>query len=396
LFRLLNFIVISRKLTPLTYLKEIQEYYIINGGISPLGRKYLHWPEKYSDTEFNRGVKNLEKEGIVESFDISDFNDRVNSVKDEFTIYENPTSISLLSSIKNKLREFFAHMQNFGFFDPIKFYFPENVALGTTQFGYINAMAIAAPDEVRSKIILFDSGIFIFMNSLSKIVSTILPKKIHTDFIEYTILKHDIDTSINKNEEFSDLFVNLITTYLLQGNAKFSAKFSASQYNYKLAEVLRDTAELFIIAHEYGHILLNHLTLSRIEKIKLAESLKVDVWQIDWRHEFQADEFASIAVMRINHVLKDMEAPIAFAGVPFFFSAIDILYKCMNVEFSETHPSPINRLEALYSRLYLDTNDIELVNEIKEFGNAINYIIISLWTQNKDKIMKIITEYNST
>ncbi len=50
-------------------------------------------------------------------------------------------------------------------------------------------------------------------------------------------------------------------------------------------------------------------------------------------------------------------------------------------------------MEKLYERLYLDTDDKELVDEIKRFGNAIQYIVKSLWIINKVEIFKAINNF---
>lgn len=378
----------------LEYLKEVQEYYMRNGGITPLGKNYFPHKEIYNDEIFAETSNKLMNEGYLVS-SIESFKEVVDSMKNEFTAYEPPTSIFIFGEIKNDLRIFFSHMHKLGFFDPNKLYFPEDVAVGTTQFGEINAMAIASPGLEKNRIILFDSGLFIFINSLAKVVSSLFPKKISEQgYIEYNVSERDIDSMIFNDTRYNELFVNLITTYLIEGHSRFSEKFVINNFDDKLTDILRYTSELFILAHEYGHILLNHLSISSCEKRKIAERLEVETWQIDWKQEFQADGFASIAVIRINHVLKDLEAPIAFAGVAFFFFAIDVLYKCIGIEFSETHPSPTLRLETLYNRLYSDTNDKDLVNEIKEFGNSVGHIITSLWNKNEKEILAKLQEAN--
>jgi hypothetical protein len=384
----------SQKEKALEFLTEIQKCYIDNGGTTPLGFRYSKFYEVYNEAVLITITEFFEKEKGYSTFDLDSHRDFIESLNSDFTIFEIQPHIFLLGHIKNDIKEFFSHMHEYGFFEPSKLYFPEDVVIGTAQFGEINAMAIASPNSDKSKIILFDSGIFIFINSFAKIVSILLPKEtVNDDFVSYNINKIEIDQSIQQNGFVNGLFTSLIINYLTKGHAGFSQKFFVDKVDNKLTDALRNTAELFIISHEYGHILFNHLDFNRKVKKELAKRLQIETWEIDWDQEFQADEFASIVVIRLNHVIKDMEASIAFAGVPFFFSTVEILYTCLDYQFSETHPSPEQRMKKLYDRLYLDTDDKELVDEIKEFGNAIQYIIKSLWSTNKSEIFTAINNF---
>jgi hypothetical protein len=295
-----------------------------------------------------------------------------------FTAYEPPFNIILLGCILDDLdRTLRMGGQSI----------PENVAIGTGYFGEINAFASAPVRGSTFQAILLDDGLFVFINSLAKIVSSLLAKRSEgSGIFSFSGEKASILEALEVRSDLNYQFVDLIATYFITGHARFSERFSILQEDNLLADILRSTAETFIVAHEYGHILHRHLDGSNVREKSIAKEMKVDTWVINWAKEFQADEFAMLQVIRLNHHLKDLEAEISYIGIPFFFTSIEILYRIIGQEFSETHPSPDQRIQHLEQCLYNDSPDKDLVNDMVRAGQVISFLIHNLYEHNKDAI----------
>lgn len=263
---------------------------------------------------------------------------------------------------------------------------PEEVVFGTLPTGEVNAIAIQVPGE--GVVVALNHGIFMFIYKLAKLVQSFIPLKGEEGgFLIFSTEEKDILHSLNINKEGHICFIDVLYGYLVLGHPGYARRFKKNPPMHTVA-LLTGTAERFVVAHEYSHIILRHGAST--EKRLLG---KVEVEEIprSWRDELEADRLALQITMALN--LKNRYDPsMSFGGIDFFFSCVEILELATGAGSSKTHPSAVMRREAL-------RKDVKTLSEgIKEkfsnsaeptaLGIVIQKIMSELWKRNQLKFEK--------
>jgi len=370
----------TQKTAALHFLGQLQQEYIRYGGVTPLGLRYRYHQKLAPSREaFEKVRSQMRGKGYSDQLaSYDDFLKELEPVRQDYSRHEDIFNISMLESLKKDLRRAFEFS---------RMAFPEQVVIGTAQTGQFNAMATkpAAGSEVR--VVLMDDGLFVFLNGLSKVVSMLFEKRAEgNDLFSLSFHPDDIDRALAANTFAHEKFTDLLTAYFITGHSAGSKAFTPEHEHNLFAATLRETAELFILAHEYGHIVCGHLSGSPDQEQTVADELKIETWQISWAKEFQADQFACMMVIRFNHHLEDMTATLSFAGIRFLFAALEMLSIAKGYQPLLTHPAPGQRMSRMVDSLYADTPDKALVDEMQQFGKSILYVVHRLWELNRQTI----------
>src|SRR5690606_24551688 len=164
------------------------------------------------------------------------------------TRYDNPFGYKILSDLVDALKE---TCQETGM--PLTD-FPPYSCIPT---GVINAYA-ASVGNPATKFLLFDSQIFFFCNLLSKIVATSQPI-INVDGILRTSVDPElVARHLDENDEPVVRLMQLLEASLYSSPSETPAYLPKPPY-ISLVDLLRNSMELFIVAHEFGHVDAGHL-----------------------------------------------------------------------------------------------------------------------------------------
>jgi hypothetical protein len=125
--------------------------------------------------------------------------------------------------------------------------------LGTLPIGVLNGYTIKANNN--DYLIIFQDGLFHYLNLLTKVILQALPQS-HEGVgmgIIYTgrILREFPEVQFR----FEDLFEG----YLIYGNPRYALPYYKNIPDPRYFQNLLTNAEVFLLAHEYSHVLLGHL-----------------------------------------------------------------------------------------------------------------------------------------
>ncbi|MCZ7382787.1 MAG: hypothetical protein O8C64_14615 [Candidatus Methanoperedens sp.] len=267
---------------------------------------------------------------------------------------------------------------------------PKEVVFGTLPTGEVNAIAICVPGE--GVVVALNHGIFMFIYKLAKVVESFIPLKGEKDgFLIFSTLEKDILHSLNINKEGHICFIEILFGYLVLGHPGYARRFKKNPPMHPVA-LLTGTAERFVVAHEYSHIILRHSASGASTEKRLLGNVEVEEIPRSWRDEPEADSLALQITMAIN--LKNRYDPsMSFAGIDFFFSCVEILEQATGTGSSKSHPSAVIRRETL-------REDVKTLSEgIKEkfsnhaeptaLGIVIQKIMSELWKRNQPKFEKM-------
>ncbi|MFH8591634.1 hypothetical protein [Streptomyces rimosus] len=270
--------------------------------------------------------------------------------------------------------------------DRIEKYLPDpfiRPVLGSLDTGEINAVTLLAPDA-RTHLVIFESELFTFANLFSKAVAMAMPFEdagggrtafsVHPDKVRRH-LKHSPDAILR--------FADVVRAYLFEGEPSRARPYHAPHPIDVQAAILRDGLELFVLGHEYGHVLLDHLAESqsprRVPGTADGELTEV-TWK--WKQEHDADTLGWFLCTKV--MTEKYDLAFSHAGTELFFSACEVLERALSLlvegrseahPASPTHPPIAERRDALRTLL----RDERQGESAIILGTAIQDIVDILW-----------------
>jgi hypothetical protein len=248
---------------------------------------------------------------------------------------------------------------------------PYRPVVGTLPTRDINAQAIPDPRS-GTDIVAFETGMFNFTDVLARVVAMSLTVRTPLGargpvFDKRAVLEH-----IVAHPGILLDFVDLVFCQTYLGTCQYATKRLLPK-GFGLEEIhsrLRDAVDTFVLAHEYGHVILEHLRTQR--------PATVDVRH---RYEFEADEVG----MQI--MLAAFDPQWAYAGPVLFLTgnAIVTLAEAVRnsglaqVPNSDTHPSPPERLSKVAGQFSRSVAQSPAQGAI-EFAQMVKWLLADLWS----------------
>lgn len=164
----------------------------------------------------------------------------------------------------------------------------QDVAVGELRRLEANACSVKVP--AGGYVILVNSGLMLLIHKLTKAFVSLLEiqdlvKKKKTNLVGVRALNN-----VHTVEQTALHVYSNVATYLLF-NAPIGPRLSIASLSYhqtNFAGALLHFAELFVVAHEFGHILKGHFSEASTINIKTNEG-DVVVFDNDWNQEYSAD-----------------------------------------------------------------------------------------------------------
>jgi hypothetical protein len=243
--------------------------------------------------------------------------------------------------------------------------------VGTLPTRDINAKAYQIPDGT-GHIVAFESGMFIFTEVLARTVAESLTVRRRFGVRPLTFDKQAVIAHIGRHPGILHGFSDLIFTQISLGTCQYTNKLFLP-IGFRLNETydpLRDSVDTFVLAHEYGHVILGHPAAE--EPVSDAERVQ---------QEFEADEVA------LQLTLAAFDDPKwAYGGAVLFLTAVAVLDLAAAVLQNgrgivlnaPSHPSPPQRLSKLAANLQKFVRPVAR-QAADELGQMIKWLFMDLW-----------------
>ncbi|HBX22450.1 MAG TPA: hypothetical protein DEF34_02260 [Desulfotomaculum sp.] len=176
---------------------------------------------------------------------------------------------------------------------------------------------------------------------MGRIVASLFQKKDdinNKSKVIFDFNKKKIRRNLKNNKKANAKFIEALVLYFAYRDLTLSKVYFEKDENMDLSGILWDNAELFVVAHEYSHIILGHLSPNQAfsRRFLHTDSMLYEVI-MSWNEEFSADELALKIVFA--HSQNDRKGVFAgYLGIELLFVCFDIIEKVCNVMSSETHP----------------------------------------------------------
>ncbi len=261
--------------------------------------------------------------------------------------------------------------------------------IGTAYSKEYNAFAAKVP-TTDEHLIVFEGELFILANQLAKIVAQCLPDfKISDESVSFSFKTDRIKNHILTNKILQQRFADLVENGIRKEQATKMKQYYLQEPYGRLQWELLNSLELFVVGHEYGHIVLGHLANSSTFKCIIKQK-EVEKISPSWTMEYEADLMG--VTLLINTMNQESMAPFCYCGAELFFTFLDLVDRVISFfdngkeersEGSQSHPPPLERRERI--RLALKTllhpSHLESYQVTSEF---LETVYEELWSKYKE------------
>lgn len=274
--------------------------------------------------------------------------------------------------------------------------------LGTVPLGDINAFTVIVP-STDEYVVIFEAEIFHFAHLAAKAVTEIASMTHKGDGLLFSLNVHDVERELDARPEAIDRFAQLVVAYLLTGRPGNAPPWLQSRSRSVLSTLLSRSVGLFVVGHEYGHIIANHLgSRSAVRGFVGAEPTMLPPAKIadhviySWKQEIEADVLG-LELMVDAMSSTGVDLSLRYFGADFYFSFMALLRRGRNMLtwgdedredqtiFSSSHPPAELRREAIRNFIKdlvpAEESDVPLA-----IGNHLGLLLELLWSKIRPQV----------
>jgi hypothetical protein len=270
----------------------------------------------------------------------------------------------------------------------------------TIPTGVVNAAAVQLPCSSKS-FLVFDSQIFTYCNMFSKAFAQCLPINIsESDVLTFETNFEKSISHIKSGTTIIEKFIDLLEALSKSGRASNANPYLPEPEYSSLSAKIRRGMEIFIVAHEFGHVYSGHVSQIMPRFFVVDNTLSTSPNHLQ---EFEADSIG-LQLSLLTQKSSDTSIQIIFISVYLFFFSLDLLdrwnYLISNGSDngylqtdSETHPRHSARQQNLISTFTEIVQSKQAQKEIKVLTFNLSAIIEALWVEIKTRYLN---DKNST
>lgn len=292
--------------------------------------------------------------------------------------YEDPHQYHIITTLADSIEKAAARVGREVPFRPL---------FGTLASGRVNAMAVLVPGQ-QEYLIFFESGLFGFANLLCKAVSQLFSfEGTEGENLRFSTDAAKIRETIAKDPMLGLRYFEAITAYVMQGDPHRAPPYAPVGSAALIGSIMRSSMELFVLGHEYGHVLSGHFDRGRRRAAALPLGTQQEEVVQNWREEIEADS-VGLELMLSAMQLRGIDPTLSYCGADFFFCCIDAVERAvLTLETGETreegiaadtHPPTSLRREAL-RRITQNSVPSELAKGMLGLADSVDEIMDALW-----------------
>lgn len=300
--------------------------------------------------------------------------------------YQDGLGYNLISELDRQIWRVLVHSPNKPSKPPV---------LGTVPSRGVNARSFKVPGS-GSVVIAFDSNVFIFTHLAAKAVALAVPATQEAGKHAYTVSKDDVEEYLASDPSASQRFAELMVANILHDRPSQAPVYFITPLQEPLANTLRNSMGLFVLGHEYGHVVLKHLDRSRTLARNFAGSHGDELFH-SWQDEIKADLVGmQIAVDTMK--LNGFDVALSYFGADLFMTAMEYVERSLAVvttgreptdkelfALADTHPPWALRRSVLRAAA-LQYYGKERGNAAVELGELSQSIVERLWPRAKEQL----------
>lgn len=239
---------------------------------------------------------------------------------------------------------------------------------GIFNTGVVNAYAIRVPHS-QDVIVAFDKGALDFFYKMSTLAALALPVVDQTGGYQTQSLPDEELVSfwtdhVSHSPDLIDqcILISLSYVWNLGDDAVWLPDFGGPG-RFHISVKFYAGCRLFLVAHEYGHILAGHLDKPKTSHFSALGGRAVEVVDSSWSQEYEADAWAT--TLAVGAYLAEVQyLSWSIVSVDFFFTALHIVESLRDIAtgkfladpdrlagYSDSHPPLLDRRDHLWECL---------------------------------------------
>lgn len=281
------------------------------------------------------------------------------------TKYQNPYTYGILNDIVQSIEKIKADIFRNMDLD-IKM-----PCFGTVDYDVFSAEICAA--NCDEKLIIISDGLFTFANLISKIMTQIFPLEKDDDIQRFSADIEKIKRQIEDNKEIKLRFFDLMLACIVTKEPPRAKPYIIDFRLNALLSVIRESFEIFVVAHEYSHSILGHLEDKKINSTSKIEELSdSEIKEIfhSWEDEIMADVYGAGITLAIMNK-KKFDPYVSMLGIIVCMNSFVLFDKIEQLrqgnsdkqKISKSHPSGAMR-EKFVEQQYFENKDLGLFKMI--------------------------------
>lgn len=274
---------------------------------------------------------------------------RQNAELDLPTRYDSPGRYAILHGLVERVREAAKH------FNLKTDEFPHYACIPT---GLVNACAIALPGAERP-FLLFDSQFFSYCHLFAKTFARCLPVVGSGERVSISTDPALVAKRIETVPDVVDRLVELLVVYVNTGAVSRVRPYPPERDYEHLVEIIRDGMELFVVAHELGHVYAGHLN-DLLDRLSVHDGSSRDK-KHPHRQEHAADMVGLLLTLQAMSA-AGYDAALSYVGIELFFISLEFADRAQHIlengndesyreRTSTSHPSHRQRQQVLRTSL---------------------------------------------
>jgi len=267
----------------------------------------------------------------------------------------------------------------------LNFVIPEKTVFGSLHTERLNACAIYLK-ESKEHLIVFESQLFFFLNRISKVIAQcIVLQGKEEEGWKFSTRPEDIIAQVKANSLIQESFNRLMIAYVFDGNVKATPNIIIPLPQQQFHSILLQSMELFIMAHEYTHVVKHHYRSGSRSFLHLNNIDSEEVMP-EWEKEFEADSFGIlIATGAMNE--QGFQEDFCLVGPVLYFKLSEVIENAMSLKYGEniidkkhgSHPPPSARRDNVIKTL-AKSFDQEQMASAAYLPDVLSVILDYLWT----------------
>lgn len=264
---------------------------------------------------------------------------------------------------------------------------PEKVTFGALPTGQINGLACAVPSG--GLIVALDDGVFTFFNLVAKAVATFYKVEHLPDGGgAFRLIEDDIPRAVAMSQEGNRRWLEVLTATFVYGHPELAPPWPASDNKAIVIDSFLTPSEMFIVAHEFAHLILGHYESDRpTSRHRMLSGEEVESVNTLRSDEFEADRIG-LEILREHYSNIGVSVENTRWTVRFIHGCLNTLalngIESAPVDTS-THPTPEERTGRLLQQL---TEEESISADTVVFTDSVYEVMRCLFFHNLDRFIE--------